>query len=115
MTQQLFRITESDDMDSATLTFRGAFLEVFQGDEFREACDELVATDRKYLILDLRKLENIRSQFIGIIIKLADEAEKSRRRVAVVASKRVNQMLAMFASDVGLELKTEETSPPVSQ
>jgi anti-anti-sigma regulatory factor len=108
-TKDRFTITEFEKKDSASLTFRGKALEAYHCEEFQEACDQLLERERKYLILDLRNLENIRSRFIGIIIKLADDARQGDRRLAVVATKRVNQMLGMFASDVGLELKTEES------
>ncbi len=108
-TKELFTINEFKEKDSANLTFRGKALEAFHCEDFQGACDRLLECDRKYLILDLRNLENIRSRFIGIIIKLADDARRGNQRLAVMATRRVNQMLAMFASDVGLELMTEES------
>ncbi len=107
-----FTITEFVETASANLTFRGRALEAFHTEPFQEACDRLLTSKHKYLILDLRSLENIRSRFIGIIIKLADDVRTGNRRLAVVASRRVNQMLELFANDVGLELRTEESAAP---
>ncbi len=100
-----FRISQSADRNSATLAVWIDALETHHTQEFGEACDRLLATGRKHLIVDLRRLQNLRSCFIGLIIKLADEAGKSGRRVAAVAAPRVAQLLGMFATEVGLELQ----------
>jgi len=109
ITSDEFVLNDFEETASANLTFRGRMLEAFHTEGFQEACERLLASGRKYLILDLRNLENIRSRFIGIIIKLAGDVSKGDRRLAVIASKRVNQMLEMFASDVGLELRTADS------
>lgn len=111
MVKDVFKISESKDTDSATLAVKTGALEVYHVEGFGTSCDALLASGRKLLILDLRRLHNIRSRFIGLIIKLADDARSSGRRAAVVATKRVAQMLALFAEEVGLEVNTEEPAP----
>ncbi len=110
MAKQLFHLSETKDKDSAVVEFSVGALEVYHAGEFQEACDGLLASGRKYLILDLSRLQNLRSQFIGMVIKLSDDAGKGERHLAVVASRRVIRVLEMFADDVGLELKTSETT-----
>jgi hypothetical protein len=107
MAKDVFKLSESEEKGSATLVVKAGALEVFHLESFGDHCDRLLATGRKLLILDLRMMHNIRSRFIGLIIKLADDARGSGRRAAVLATKRVAQMLAMFADEVGLDVRTE--------
>jgi anti-anti-sigma regulatory factor len=109
MSKSFFKIAQSEEKNSATLTVCVDALEVYHVEAFAEACDDLAATDRKHLIVDLRRLHNLRSRFIGLVIKLADEVGAKGVKLAVIASPRIVQMLELFASDVGLELKTVET------
>jgi len=103
-----FKIVESAESDSATLTIALDALEAYHSEAFGEACDSLVATGRKHLIVDLHRPHNLRSCFIGLIIKLADDAAKAERRLAVLAAPRVVQLLKVFAAEVGLELRAVE-------
>ena len=84
-------------------------LEAFQSEAFQKACERLIETGKQELILDLKRVRNVRSQFVGMIIKLADEASVGERRLTVIASRRVTQVLGVFAEDVGLGLKVSET------
>jgi anti-anti-sigma regulatory factor len=111
MESKAFRIAENAESNAATLAVAVDALEAYHSEAFGEACDNLVSTDRKHLIVDLRRLQNLRSCFIGLIIKLADDAAKSQRRVAVLAAPRVTQLLKVFASEVGLELRASEPEP----
>lgn len=110
MAGKLFKFSEFEKKDTASVEFCGEALEVYHVGDFQAACDQLLASGRKYLILDLGRLHNLRSQFIGMVIKLADDAGRSGRRAAVVAATRVIRVLEVFADDVGLELKTAEAS-----
>jgi anti-anti-sigma regulatory factor len=103
-----FRISQSEESKSATLAVCVDALEAYHAEAFSQACDRLVATGRKHLIVDLRRPQNLRSRFIGVMIKLADDAGKADRRVAVLAAPRVAQLLKVFASEVGLELRSCE-------
>ena len=107
MSKDVFKISESEEKESATLVVKATALEVFHLESFGEYCDKLLATGRKHLILDLRRMHNIRSRFIGLIIKLADDARNDGRRTGVLANRRVAQMLDMFSDEVGLEVSTE--------
>ena len=110
MAKKLFRLTQPEGKDVVTAELCGEVLEVYHAGEFQEACDQLLASGCKCLVLDLSRVHNLRSQFIGMVIKLADDASKDGRRVAVLAANRVIRVLEMFADDVGLDLKTVEAS-----
>jgi anti-anti-sigma regulatory factor len=117
MCAEFCKIAQNPESDSATLVVGLDALEAYQAEAFGEACDRLVATGRGRLIVDLRHLQNLRSCFIGLVIKLADDSTKADRRLAVLAAPRVAQLLRVFASEVGLELRTcePEAGPPAGK
>jgi anti-anti-sigma regulatory factor len=112
MGDEAFQLTELEGEDAARLAVSLDSLEAFRTGEFQKACERLMDTGRQELILDLTRVRHVRSQFVGMIIKLADQASVGDRKLTVIASRRVTQVLGVFAEDVGLGLEVSEAGSP---
>jgi anti-anti-sigma regulatory factor len=114
VTDEMFRINESDEKDLAVMQVVSDSLELSHREAFLKACSDLMETDRARLIIDLRGLKRIFSIFVGTIMDVNNTVRGQGRRLTVVASLEVTKLFRTVVGPETLEICQPRPSTRIS-
>ena len=106
MTDKFFVLSETPEEGRAILQLKHDSISLEDWSRFVSACDRLLRTGQKHLILDLRRAHRILSVFIGEALRVNDQARAKGQRFTVLAG---GDLVSVFRSLLGpqaLEIKT---------
>jgi hypothetical protein len=109
MPAEIFRIRSLPEKDMAVLSVVTDTLDIGQRGEFLTACAELLATDMKWLAVDMRGLRSIFSVFIGSVMDVNTQVRSQERRFTIIASEHLTQMFRSVVGADALEICQPES------
>lgn len=109
MTSELCRVKTSDEKDLAVLQVVSDTLALSDRDEFLKACGELLKSDKKNLVIDMRGLRRVFSIFLGTVLDVNARAGKEGRRLTVMASEDVAKLFRTVTGPDTLDIHEVES------
>jgi len=103
-----FKIETVEERGLTVLKMQGQRLEITQRESFGEACDRLLAAETEKIVIDLSDLDRIFSLFIGSLVDLHVRAERSGKRLSVIASEAVRESLGRMGLEKTLDIVAAE-------
>lgn len=110
MTSELCRVKTSDEKNLAVLQVMSDTLALSDRDDFLKACGELLKSEKKNLVIDMRGLRRIFSIFLGTVLDVNARAGKEGRRLTVMTSEDVAKLFRTVAGPDTLAIR--EIKPP---
>jgi hypothetical protein len=102
-----FKLTLQADQGRAVLEILTERLKRDDLDEFRAACDKLLATGQKELLIEAKDMHSISSVYIGVLINLGTQAKGSGLHLVMDTTRGIADILHKLVGDV-LELKVAD-------
>ena len=102
-----FKLTIQADAGKAVLEILTERLKRDDLDEFRAACEKLLATGQKDLLIEARGMHVISSAFIGVLINLGSQANDKGLHLVMDTTRGIADILHMMVGNT-LELKVAD-------
>jgi anti-anti-sigma regulatory factor len=101
---RLCRLTTDAAAGTATLEVLQDLLGMADRDEFVAGCRELLESNQKRLVMDLRKVRRIFSMYLGTIVDLSDRASRKGQQLSVKATPPVANLIRSVLGKRFLEI-----------
>jgi anti-anti-sigma regulatory factor len=106
MAAERFPISLNVEGQKATLAAEEPHMETHLAEEFEAACERLLDTGQRELVVDFSKVQTIQSCLIGEVAKTKVIASEDKRKFLLVANARIAEIFKMILSDlVDVEVK----------